>query len=903
MAPFRSIVATSLLFLTLGRTAAQQPRDSLRSPTDTSRAVPLTSQTLITGDPLGRAGVYVDGAPVRFQLFGTQALSLGTLGIDAVAVTTGVPDATVADARGGGVISYVTGSGSATLAGHWRTETDEPFADGSTVGYNRFEGEVGGPLPGVPHLTWFLSGTLQGQRSQYLGRGAADQPAFVVSGVDAVVPDTASDGTVTNHVLPRFVQWGGSCSGGNYGFECQGLRRPMDWSTAGRGQAKLSYSYGAGSSLSVTGILFDVQQRAFPGTDIADAALYRGGSGTSRLGVVNWSHALGTVHGGPLRLSMNLSLASDQLIDAPLTSASELATRDPGLGVEWSTLKFTGADAVAFPVTDDIIRAIRTNSSMPVPFPNRTDLNLVQDGRLNPYALASRWPTSGLRTTMTRAWEHRLDGWAQLEWRPGNHHRVTLGGDADRTDLSLYEAQMTSLIGFNAFRVKPRRYGMFASDRVELGSLVLDVGARWDHYNANALFPRTPGFIFTNPRATLYPNAATDPAQYAGFLADTAIWTPSRGHHALSPRLRAGYALSSRTSVRIGYGQEAELPSLADVLGNTNSDLSFTDTFSPFGREVDYAKPVLMEVGARHELATGLSFDVSLYHKNHIAPFAYRILPFVSPRQASETLSINVLTKVDGGHGTGVDARLDWQSGDVLTTSVAYSFLNANFNTHALYALANLAVPNGWRAGTTLGALAKGLDARVTFRLATGLRYTRLVNNGDGQIVPGSGDGIFGRAAQNLNASRLPTTKTADLRLTKRFQMGGRELRAYADVRNLFNFTNVLALYAETGAVTNDVFKQRILSPEMTNLQAEANAAGALNPDGSIDLSGNCNTWGSPQNCVALRRVEARFGNGDLLYMPAEQTRVLDTYYNSFFGPWRFYGPSRTVRVGVELGF
>src|SRR5438034_2249208 len=41
---------------------------------------------------------------------------------------------------GGGVISYVTGSGSATLTGHWRTETDEPFGDGSTVGYNRFEG-------------------------------------------------------------------------------------------------------------------------------------------------------------------------------------------------------------------------------------------------------------------------------------------------------------------------------------------------------------------------------------------------------------------------------------------------------------------------------------------------------------------------------------------------------------------------------------------------------------------------------------------------------------------------------------------------------------------------------------------------------------------------------------------
>ncbi|PYO85742.1 MAG: hypothetical protein DMD65_00235 [Gemmatimonadetes bacterium] len=238
--------------------------------------------------------------------------------------------------------------------------------------------------------------------------------------------------------------------------------------------------------------------------------------------------------------------------------------------------------------------------------------------------------------------------------------------------------------------------------------------------------------MFNNPRATLYPNAATDPAQYAAFLSDTGIWTPSRGHHALSPRLRAAYALSPSTSLRAGYGQQAQLPSFADVFANTNGDLTFLSTNSAFGRDVDYAKTELMELGARHAFGPRVSLDVSLYHKNHIAPFGFRILPFQNPRQASETLSINVLTKVDGGHGTGVDARLDWQAGDVLTTSVAYSFLNAKFgfdsgtflgscvgcqpdvNAHALYALANVAVPDGWRAGTTLGALARGLDALVT---------------------------------------------------------------------------------------------------------------------------------------------------------------------------------------------
>src|SRR2546422_7265040 len=140
----------------------------------------IAPQLSVRGSPLGEASVYVDGAPVRFQLFGAQALSLGTLGIDAVAVTAGVPDATVADARGGGVISYVTGSGSATLTGHWRTETDEPFGDGSTVGYNRFEGEVGGAPPGGPPPPPLRAGAPPGRPAHSIRRGAARPPPSVL---------------------------------------------------------------------------------------------------------------------------------------------------------------------------------------------------------------------------------------------------------------------------------------------------------------------------------------------------------------------------------------------------------------------------------------------------------------------------------------------------------------------------------------------------------------------------------------------------------------------------------------------------------------------------------------------------------------------------------------------------
>ncbi|HEX4627872.1 MAG TPA: hypothetical protein VH137_03700, partial [Gemmatimonadales bacterium] len=72
--------------------------------------------------------------------------------------------------------------------------------------------------------------------------------------------------------------------------------------------------------------------------------------------------------------------------------------------------------------------------------------------------------------------------------------------------------------------------------------------------------------------------------------------------------------------------------------------------------------------------------------------------------------------------------------------------------------------------------------------------------------------------------------------------------------------------------------------------------------DGTVDLR-NCSPWASPVNCVALRRVQSRFGSGNGLYTPAEQIRAWNAFFDAFFGAWRFNGPGRTLRVGVEAGF
>ena len=205
---------------------------------------------------------------------------------------------------------------------------------------------------------------------------------------------------------------------------------------------------------------------------------------------------------------------------------------------------------------------------------------------------------------------------------------------------------------------------------------------------------------------------------------------------------------------------------------------------------------------------------------------------------------------------------------------------------------------NFWNGARLLGTLTQDLSVDLMLRATNGPPYTRFQNAGFGTIAPG-GLGS-GRLDENINASRLPWTKRLDLRLTKGVRAGGRAWTVYADVRNVLNFRNLVALFAETGSVVNDKHRRDLLAAEYDGLRAEANAAGALQADTTINLN-SCGSWSKPMNCVSLIRVERRFGDGNGLYTLTEQQRALNAFYDALFGAWRFYGPGRTLRFGVEL--
>jgi hypothetical protein len=215
-----------------------------------------------------------------------------------------------------------------------------------------------------------------------------------------------------------------------------------------------------------------------------------------------------------------------------------------------------------------------------------------------------------------------------------------------------------------------------------------------------------------------------------------------------------------------------------------------------------------------------------------------------------------------------------------------------------------LTLADDFEQGTTWGAIFRNVSAFMTFRAQSGLPYTRLVNAGDGQRAPFVAFGLGGRADEPLNASVLPWTANVDLRLNKGFRIGAMDITAYADVRNLLDLDNTTGVFAETGDVENAKFRDDVfINPELQGLANEADLAGALEAGNTVNLNGNCQNWSTPINCESLRRVEARFGDGDGLYTESEQRLVLNRAYDSFNGPWSFKGQPRHIRLGFELSF
>jgi hypothetical protein len=306
-----------------------------------------------------------------------------------------------------------------------------------------------------------------------------------------------------------------------------------------------------------------------------------------------------------------------------------------------------------------------------------------------------------------------------------------------------------------------------------------------------------------------------------------------------------------------------------------------------------------------------------------------------------ETVQRAVLTNADFGNVRGVDLSLirrfgDWFNGTVTYTyQVAkstgtdpYSYLGTTARRfsavtgeridapqatlpfgenreHNIGGALSFSFPHDFAPGTWYGRVLSKGGAFMRFRFASGLPYTKLQGTSEAKAPFGGWD-VGAYAVEDVNSSRMPWVKELDLRLTRGFRLGGLEWTLYGDFRNVLNFTTIVQLYAGTGDIVHPLQRSNWVGSETSSLEAEAGQFLVTEDDGShtILLPADCGAWGrGPVNCVALKRAEVRFGNGDGRYAESEYRSAFTAEYEYWNGTYDNLAAPRHIRIGAELRF
>lgn len=883
-------------------------------------------QLSIRGGAPGDAAVYLDGVPVlsgfrglpffRRALFQTteSSLSTGTNAIERVDVTTGPLPASTGNGRAGS-ISYWTRTEHGPLQAKLSLESGEALGGASNIGSNRLEASLGGAL--VSGLSIFAAGVLDGQREMDTGVEAERAPLFVPASVDTSVsiPDLFDPAGVISVPVYRYAA---------------AERAPGSGVSSYQFLAKATYALGMDGSLSLLAAASQQQNRNFDYGNLENPQALTGNRGSSAVYTLSLRQPLGSL--SPITVEAHLSHQRDREVSGPLTvgAAADLDAPFGGFAVSPLEHRFNFEN---FPVNEELARNFRFNIQgsrrTPLDFNNLSQYFPVDRFRNNAYALYHRaavvplqfYEAGGPSGQLTLYRESRWVGAGALDWRMSDAQRVRVGGEFTRLTIGNYSHPLTDITDADVYVEHPVGAAIFVEDRLSVASATITAGLRLDHYRSGARHPLYP-VIVTHPRF--------DPAAPDELVENDSIFPPDESHRRLSPHLHITVPVSGATVFRAGYAQQVQLPDLRLVFSGINSDQNISGFQQAFGSDLDFEKTTTYELGIRYSPDRGTVVDAAAYVKQNRDDVLLRLTTGLDPSTATQA-NFRQFQNAGRGDVRGLDLLVDRQLSSVLRGSVAYSYQDATTTIpggflvpetriateesrpHALSGILALQLPTDWHDGSLAGTVLGGLGVYTTFRVASGTAYTRC--SGSGNEL--SGAGCFPSTADGFNSERLPTFKQLDLRLTKDIGIGRRTLTAFVDARNLLNTRNVLAVFASSGGTDHPGEASDHRARALNEYSGEAQASGALRPDGSIDLSfgglpdprSGCGSWqtedGSPAvpNCVYLIRAEERFGNGDHVFDVAEQVRSANALYNVIRGIHNFTGAPRRVRLGLEFTF
>jgi outer membrane receptor protein involved in Fe transport len=505
--------------------------------------------------------------------------------------------------------------------------------------------------------------------------------------------------------------------------------------------------------------------------------------------------------------------------------------------------------------------------------------------------------------------EKRWNVRADLDMQLSRVDRLQGGVDLKFFDVRKFSFDLGDRLFNTGYFVEPRLYGFYATNRVDLGDFVLDLGGRVDHFDHNTLLPEVPGIA----RTDLDGNCGVGDNSGSAECSLTEYETKT----AFAPRLGVAHPVTEKTQVRFSYGVFNQLPGLDEMYLFMTSDILFNDLNSNAivgNPDLDFQQTKSFELGITHLITEDVVLDLVAYNRDIDKGTAARQI--ITPQAGA----MRFLFNVNNGNVRGFDLTLTKRFSNYWSADATYSYLdskltdsdqdqftfNRGFNstadnpidapatplpadfdvTHKLASTFSLRFPNDFQEGSTVGDIFQNFGVFATARFASGLPFTRQPIASGAFIEP-------------PNSSRRDSNFQTDVRATKYFELASDvELGAIFEVFNVFNNENLtedqVIPFGEAG-VNNGVFNTtggRLLQGN-ERLEAEQQVT-----DDVVLADIDTSTPGG-----AITREFRGFSDidGDGVVTSAEQ-RIMGILA---FGSARELDaqPKRSYRLGVELRF
>jgi len=370
-----------------------------------------------------------------------------------------------------------------------------------------------------------------------------------------------------------------------------------------------------------------------------------------------------------------------------------------------------------------------------------------------------------------------------LTWQIDRFNLLKSGFEFKANDLDYYyiaNPKNPNDQTVNIYRKKPIEGSLYAQDKIEFESIILNLGLRFDFFDPSTSY-------------------AEDPLNLS-------ILTDTKMQYSLSPRIGIAYPVRENMVFHFSYGQFFQRPEFQTLYNNLERKFANRGTTLFGSPALKPEKTSSYELGVTTSFVEGSSLQVTFFSKKiqNLIGVVWNYTPRAYAYYMNE----------------------DFASVKGFETSIKSRFKNLLIGANYTYSIAKGSSSTQQQRYTnvynivgvqSLRFLPLDFDQRHTANMQISVNFGR----GEGpfdflpEVFENSTITLIGQYGSGLpytynparaiyvaepNNARLPEQISFDLYARKGFYVGPVELGLFFDIRNLFNRKNIVSVYSATGS-------------------------------------------------------------------------------------------------------